>query len=120
MTINLICWKVVGTVCIEIKGDRFVKSAVLQNKKTGEKKEVPADGIFVSFGTVPTSGIAKDLGINIDKAGYIEVERDQKTNVPGVFAAGEIQDSYFRQIATSVGQGCAAAMQCEKWLSERE
>jgi thioredoxin reductase (NADPH) len=47
-------------------------------------------------------------------------DEKMRTSVPGIFAAGEIQDSMYRQIATSVGQGCSAAMQCEKWLSERE
>ena len=56
----------------------------------------------------------------MDEHGYIITDEKMRTSVSGVYAAGEIQDSTFRQIATSVGQGCAAAMQCEKWLSERE
>lgn len=97
------------TVCIEIKGDKFVKSAILKNKKTGEQKEVPVDGVFVSFGTVPTSGIAKDLGIKVDGAGYIEVDRNQKTNVPGVFAAGDCCNNSAKKIVTAAGDGALAA-----------
>ncbi|MFC2144001.1 NAD(P)/FAD-dependent oxidoreductase [Candidatus Aenigmatarchaeota archaeon] len=108
------------TVCIEIKGDKFVKSAVLQNKKTGEKKEVPVDGVFVAFGTVPTSGIAKGLDIKIDKAGYIEVDRDQKTNVPGVFAAGDCCNNAAKKIVTAAGDGGLAAENAYFYLKEEE
>ena len=56
----------------------------------------------------------------MDEQGYVITDERMRTSVPGVFAAGEIQDPLYRQVATSVGQGCAAAMQTEKWLAERE
>lgn len=108
------------TVCIEVKGDKFVKSAVLQNKKTGEKKEVPIDGIFVSFGTIPTSELAKDLGIKIDKKGYIIVDREQKTNVPGVFAAGDCCNNPAKKIVTAVGDGGLATEVAYDYIKEED
>lgn len=108
------------TVCIEIKGDKFVKSAVLQNKKTGEKKEVPIDGIFVSFGTIPTSELAKDLGIKTDKKGYIIVDREQKTNVPGVFAAGDCCNNPAKKIVTAVGDGGLATEVAYDYIKEED
>ena len=56
----------------------------------------------------------------MDEEGYVLTDELMRTSVPGVFCAGELQDPVFRQVATSVGQGCAAAMQAEKWLAERE
>lgn len=108
------------TVCIEIKGDKFVKSAVLQNKKTGEKKEVQVDGIFVSFGTIPTSELAKDLGIKTDKSSYIIVDREQNTNVPGVFAAGDCCDNPAKKIVTAAGDGGLAAESAYFYLQDRD
>jgi thioredoxin reductase (NADPH) len=55
-----------------------------------------------------------------DPFGYVTTDREMRTNVEGVFAAGEVQDRIFRQVATSVGQGTAAAMSCERWLAARE
>jgi len=108
------------TVCIEIKGDEFVKSAVLKNKKTGETKEVPVDGVFVALGTIPTSELAKDIGLKIDKSGYIIVDREQKTNVPGVFAAGDCCDNPAKKIVTAAGDGGVAAESAYFYLQEEK
>jgi thioredoxin reductase (NADPH) len=97
------------TVCIEIRGDKFVKSAVLENKKTGKTQEFPVDGIFVSFGTVPTSELARDIGVKTDEGGYIIVDREQKTNVPGVFAAGDCCNNPAKKIVTATGDGGLSA-----------
>lgn len=106
------------TVCVEVKGDKFVKSAILKNKKTGEKKEVLVDGIFVSFGTIPTSELARDLGVKIDKKGYIIVDGEQKTNVPGVFAVGDCCNNPAKKIVTAAGDGGLAAESAYFYLKE--
>jgi thioredoxin reductase (NADPH) len=108
------------TVCLEIKGDKFVKSAVLYNKKTKENKEVPIDGVFVSFGAVPTSGIAKDLGIKVDDTGYIEVDKNQSTNVPGVFAAGDCCNNSAKKIVTAAGDGALATETAYFYLKDNK
>lgn len=107
------------TVVEEVVGDGAVQAVKVKNVKTGERSELTTDGVFVYIGHVPSSGLFKDQ-LEMDQAGYLIADRLMRTSVEGVFAAGEIQDSRFRQVATSVGQGCAAAIECEKWLAELE
>ncbi len=107
------------TVVEEIIGDGAVQAVKVKNVKTGERSELTNDGVFVYIGHIPNSKLFKDQ-LEMDQAGYLIADRLMRTSVEGVFAAGEIQDSRFRQVATSVGQGCAAAIECEKWLAELE
>jgi len=107
------------TVVDEIVGNGMVSKINLTNLKTQEKDELATDGVFIYIGHYPNSKFLEGRLV-MDEHGYIITDEKMRTSVDGVFAAGEIQDSMYRQIATSVGQGCAAAMQCEKWLSERE
>jgi thioredoxin reductase (NADPH) len=98
-----------STLCLELKGKERVESAVLMNKKTQKKEEVKVDGVFVAFGTVPTSEIAKNVGIKLDDRGYILVDRNQKTNIDGIFAAGDCCDNPSKKIVTAAGDGAIAA-----------
>lgn len=107
------------TVVDEIVGDGMVSKIGLTNLKTEEKNELATDGVFIYIGHYPNSKFLEGRLV-MDEHGYVITDEKMRTSVDGVFAAGEIQDSMYRQIATSVGQGCAAAMQCEKWLAERE
>jgi thioredoxin reductase (NADPH) len=107
------------TVVDEIQGNGQVKGLLTRNLKTGETAVLPTDGIFVYIGHFPNSQFLINQLV-MDEHGYVITDELMRTSVPGVFAAGEIQDAIYRQIATSVGQGTAAAMQCERWLSERE
>lgn len=108
-----------NTVIDEIHGNGTVQNIALRNVKTGEVQEKPIDGVFIFVGHFPNSDFLRDQLV-MDEEGYVITDELMRTNVPGVFAAGEIQDQVYRQVATSVGQGCAAAMQAQKWLSERE
>ena len=96
-----------------------VVSATLKDLKTGESYDFPADGVFVFVGHTPNSELFRGQ-LTIDDAGYVRTDRRYHTSVPGVFAAGEIQDPVFRQVVTSAGQGAGAAMQAEKFLGELE
>lgn len=107
------------TVLDEIVGNGMVSAVNMRNVKTSETDLMDTDGVFIYVGHYPNSKFLESQ-LAMDEQGYVIADEKMRTSIPGVFAAGEIQDSYFRQIATSVGQGCAAAMQCEKWLSERE
>jgi len=107
------------TVVDEIVGNGMVTGVKTTNVKTNEKKNLETDGVFIYVGHYPNSKFLEGQ-LAMDEHGYLITDERMRTSVPGVFAAGEIQDSIYRQIATSVGQGCAAAMQCERWLSERE
>lgn len=107
------------TVVNEISGNGVVDSVVTENLKTGEKQTLDTQGVFIYVGHYPNSKFLEGHLV-MDEHGYVITDERMRTSVDGVFAAGEIQDPVYRQIATSVGQGCAAAMMCEKWLSERE
>lgn len=107
------------TVVEEILGDQMVEAINTVNLKTGLSDQIKTNGTFIYIGHYPNSKFLEGQLI-MDEHGYVITDELMRTSVPGVYAAGEIQDAVYRQIATSVGQGCAAAMQCEKWLSERE
>jgi len=93
----------------EIKGDTKVKEVVLVNNKTGEIMEINVDGVFVQVGEAPNSQIAKDAGVKVDKAGYIIVDNRQRTNIAGVYAAGDVTIGSVKQIGTAVGEAIIAA-----------
>jgi len=90
----------------------------LKNVKTGERRELAVKGFFVAIGHQPNTGF---LGgqIKLDDKGYI-VAANAKTSVPGVFAAGDVQDSVYRQAVTAVGSGCMAALEAQRYLESLE
>ncbi len=107
------------TVVDEIVGHQAVSGVRLRNVKTGEERLHPVEGVFVAIGHTPNT---KFLGgqVTLDEKGYILTDDRRRTNVPGVYAAGDVQDWMYRQIATSVGDGCRAAMEVEKYIAELE
>jgi thioredoxin reductase (NADPH) len=107
------------TVVEEIQGDGQVQKVRVRNVKTDATSELETDGVFIFIGHYPNSDLFKGQ-LEMDEVGYLITDEKMMTSVPGVFAAGEIQDAAFRQIATSVGQGCAAAMMTERWLEAQE
>ncbi len=106
------------TVVEEIRGDGKVESVRLRNLRSDQVQEQNTDGVFIFVGHDPNSQLFNGQ-LEMDERGYLVVDGKMMTSVPGVFAAGEIMDPIYRQIATSVGQGCAAAMMAERWLEER-
>lgn len=107
------------TIVTEVNGNGTVTSVETMNVNSGNLETLTTDGVFIYIGHYPNSKFLEGE-VAMDEHGYLITDELMRTSVPGVFAAGEIQDPVYRQIATSVGQGCAAAMQAEKWLSERE
>jgi thioredoxin reductase (NADPH) len=107
------------TVLEEISGNGKVEKVIARNVKSGETKDLETDGVFIFIGHYPNSDLFKGQ-LEMDETGYLITDERKMTSVPGVFAAGEIQDPIFRQISTSVGQGAAAAMMAERWLEEQE
>ncbi len=107
------------TVIEEIQGNGVVQSIRTKNKKTGETKNMDTDGVFIFIGHFPNSKFLVGQ-LAMDEEGYVITDERYRTSVPGIYAAGEIQDAHFRQIATSVGQGTGAAMELEKWLAAQE
>ena len=108
-----------NTIVEEIIGEGNVKKVRLHNTETGETYDYETEGAFIFIGHDPNNSVFTGH-VAMDDEGYIITDKLMQTNIPGVFAAGEIQDSVYRQVATSVGQGTAAAMMAERWLAEHE
>jgi len=109
------------TVVNEVKAgeDGQVSGVNITNTQTGETSDFATDGVFIFIGHDPNSDIFGGA-IDTDAEGYVLTDERKRTNLPGVFAAGEIQDPIWRQVATSVGQGTEAAMSAIHWLEEHE
>ncbi|MGM0624497.1 MAG: thioredoxin-disulfide reductase [Bacteroidota bacterium] len=105
----------------EILGDDMgVTGVLLHNSATGEDVEIKVDGFFLGIGHIPNSGPFKDF-LKTDEIGYIITEPDSsRTNIPGVFACGDVQDNIYRQAITAAGSGCKAALDAEKYLAEKD
>ncbi len=106
------------TVVEEIRGNGKVEGVRLRDLKTGAASEMATDGVFIFIGHDPNSELFAGQ-LALDERGYLVTDKRMMTSVEGVFAAGEIQDPVYRQVATSVGQGAAAGMMAERWLEER-
>ena len=107
------------TVVTEILGDGRVTGVRLKNVKTEEESTLEADGVFVYVGTIPNTGFLEGQ-LELDDRGYIVTDRQCHTSVPGVFAAGDVQERVLKQISTAVGSGAMAAMEAEKFIAELE
>ena len=104
------------TVVTEIRGHEQVERIGLQNKKTGEKTELPVDGVFVAVGNIPNSKIVTEL-LQLDKNGYISADETGATEMPGVYAAGDIRAKQLRQIVTAVSDGANAVTSVQNYLN---
>lgn len=108
----------------EIKGDGLVESIVIRNIKTGELTEHFAHeddgtmGVFMFVGYTPLSSLFKDI-VELDESGYIKTDENMKTNIPGVFAAGDIRVKLLRQVVTATADGAIAAVMAEKYIDEK-
>jgi thioredoxin reductase (NADPH) len=100
----------------EISGEEKVEKVILHNNKTNTDTEMEIDGIFVAIGHIPNSKVFE--GIDRDPRGFITVQNHYRTNVEGVFVAGDVHDAEYKQAITAAGFGCAAALEAEKWLRD--
>ena len=107
------------TAVEEIQGADSVSGVKLRNLKTGEVSELPTDGVFIFIGHVPNTAFVKDT-VNLRHDGYVDVRDEIYTNIPMLFAAGDVSDYIYRQLATSVGAGTRAAMMAERQLAALE
>jgi len=100
----------------EVLGDNVVTGIRVRNVQTQQTEEIPLSGVFVAIGHTPNTGLFKGQ-IDMDEQGYLRTQPYRSTtNVPGVFAAGDVQDSHYRQAITAAGSGCMAAIDAERFL----
>jgi len=92
---------------VKIEGDKKVEKLVVDNE--GKAKELKVDGVFIEIGSIPIEKLTRKLGINTDEKGFIEVDKEMKTNVEGVFAAGDTVKTPIKQVVIAAGQGAIAA-----------
>jgi thioredoxin reductase (NADPH) len=113
------------SVVTELNGDGLLSSMTVKNVKTGELTTYEADeddgmfGVFGFIGTLPCTGIFADTGLALNEAGYIPTDEDMHTNIPGVFAAGDVRVKSLRQVVTAAADGAIAATQAEKYINEQ-
>lgn len=107
------------SVVEEVTGEQVVNGVKLRNVKTDEETQLKTDGTFVFIGHYPNSSLFTGK-LDMDEQGYLKTDTNRMTSVEGVFAAGEIQDPVWRQVATSVGQGAEASMAAIRWLEAHE
>jgi thioredoxin reductase (NADPH) len=102
------------------KGEKGVRGAILEDTRTGARKEVAAKMVFVAIGHQPNTDLLKGV-IDLEETGYIKLpdKSSTRTNVAGVFAAGDIADHTYRQAVTAAGTGCMAAIDAERWLAHQ-
>jgi len=107
------------SVVERIEGDGIVEKIIVRNVKTGELKEVKTDGVFIFIGMKPSTEIFKGL-IEMDERGYILTDENMRTNIEGVFAAGDCRAKLLRQIVTAAADGAIAAVAAERYIEELE
>ena len=113
-----IIWDSVVEDVIGTKEPKTVNALKVKNVKDNKVKEIKVDGLFIAIGHDPATSLFKDQ-LNMDKEGYLITKPDStETNIPGVFAAGDVKDKIFRQAVTAAGMGCMSALEAEKYLSE--
>ena len=106
-----------NSVVESVNGDARVESVTLRDTVTGETRRLEVSGVFVAIGHDPRSALVTGQ-VELDDAGYVKVtEGSQATNLPGVFACGDLVDHTYRQAITAAGSGCRAALDAERWLA---
>ena len=106
---------ITNTNVIEIKGDTSVKSVIFDSGK-----EFPIDGVFIEIGSTPNSDVVKNLSVNLNEKGEIIINRKSETNIPGIFAAGDVADAPFKQAITGVSEGVIAAYSAFDFIKEMD
>jgi len=113
-----ISWRL-NSELVEVLGDKTVTGVTLRDTVTGEASTLPVTGVFMAIGHDPRSGLVRGQ-VDTDPDGYVRTDgKTTYTNLPGVFAAGDLVDRTYRQAVTAAGSGCAAAIDAERWLAEQ-
>jgi thioredoxin reductase (NADPH) len=103
---------------VDVLGKDVIEGVLLEDTQTKERTKLEVRGLFVAIGHTPATKFLKDTGLEFDQAGYVALKRrDSYTNIPGVFAAGDVADANYRQAVSAAGMGCVAALDAERWLA---
>lgn len=100
---------------IDVLGNDFVSGVTLKDTKTGNESNFACEGLFVAIGHTPATSLFKDI-LPTNEKGYLEINHDTSTKISGVFAAGDVADSRYRQAITAAGEGCKAALEAEHYI----
>lgn len=103
---------------VDVEGETYLEKAIIKNTQTNEQKEIQIDAVFGYIGTEPKTDYFKE-DINLTKGGYIIADESTRTNVKGVYAAGDVREKQFRQITTAVADGTISALDAEKYIVEK-
>lgn len=105
-------------VVVDVLGDAHITGVLLEDTVTKERSPLELGGLFIAIGHTPATRFLKDSGIEFDSSGYVALkQRNSYTNIPGVFAAGDVADEHYRQAVTAAGMGCQSAIDAERWLA---
>jgi thioredoxin reductase (NADPH) len=108
-----------NSVVVDVVGENFIEAVVLENIVTKQRSTLPVKGLFIAIGHSPATKFLQGTGIEFDEKGYVLLRtRSSKTNIDGVFAAGDVADANYRQAITASGMGCQAAIDAERWLAD--
>lgn len=103
---------------VDVLGDKRISGVQLKDTVTGEVSTLELKGLFIAIGHTPATKFLKGSGVELDESGYVALQRrDSCTNLPGVFAAGDVADPHYRQAVSAAGMGCIAALDAERWLA---
>ena len=107
-----------NTVVTDVYGDDVITGLQLEDTTTGEKRDLDVGGLFVAIGHSPNTGFLQGV-VDLKDNGYVRtpISWRTETSVPGIFAAGDVMDDYYRQAVTAAGTGCMAALEAERWLA---
>ena len=109
-----------NAVITDVLGDKVVEGVKIKDNKTGEEKVMNVAGYFAAIGHAPNTKIFAEAGVGLDEKGYIKVTSNTRTNIEGVFVAGDVDDPRYRQAISAAGMGCMAALDVEKYLASSE
>ena len=107
-----------NTRVTDVLGEDKIEALELTDTQSGEKREMPIEGLFIAIGHKPNTDVFKEY-LDVDDKGYLEVEDHTHSNIEGVFVAGDVHDHRYRQAITAAGDGCRAAIDAERWLEEQ-
>jgi thioredoxin reductase (NADPH) len=103
---------------VDVLGQEMITGLLLEDTLTRERSTLDVKGLFIAIGHTPATKFLKGSGLEFDEAGYVLLRgRNSYTNIPGVFAAGDVADAHYRQAVTAAGMGCQAALDAERWLA---